>query len=401
MKDKLLSVAKSLRLTRLPALAEYLLRDEAISGKLILAAVGLALIAANTPFAPWYDALLHSEITLGVGDWHLTLSLQHWISEGLMMFFFLVVGLELKRELLQGELRHRKTAILPFAAAIGGMLVPALIYVAFNIGKDTIVGWAIPTATDIALAVGVLALLGNIVPSSVRIFILALAIVDDILAVVVIATFYNSSLDLLALAGLLVVAIQLFVFGRLKWLPMWLFVVEGVLLWLLAFVSGVHPAIAGVLLGLVAPLADGQGGEEQLAEKAERAIIPFSTLVVVPLFAFVSSGVHFDLTKLHADTIFSVGGGIVAGLVIGKTLGIVSASWIMVKLGFAQLPEGARWLHILGTGSLAGIGFTVAIFVADLAFKDESLIMTAKLGIFVASILAAFLGLMILKRIRA
>lgn len=401
MKDKLLRVTKTFRLIRLPALAEYLLRDEAISGKLILAAVGLALIAANTPLAPWYDALLHSKIVLGVGSWHLALSLQHWISEGLMMFFFLVVGLELKRELLHGELRHRKTAILPFAAAIGGMLVPALIYAAFNIGKDTITGWAIPTATDIALAVGVLALLGNSVPSSVRIFILALAIVDDILAVVVIAAFYNSSLDILALAGLFCVTIQLFVFGRLKWLPMWLFVIEGVLLWLLAFASGIHPAIAGALLGLVAPLADGQSGEEHIAEKVERAIIPFSTLVVVPLFAFVSSGVHFDLAKLHADTILSVGGGIVAGLVIGKTLGIIGASWIMVKLGFARLPEGARWLHILGTGSLAGIGFTVAIFVTDLAFTDESLIMTAKLGIFVASILAAFLGLMILKRIKA
>ncbi len=398
MKDKLLNFARLLRPNQLSALTEYLLKDEAISGKLILVAVALALLAANTPIAPWYEALLHTSLVVGVGSWNVSLDLLHWVSEGLMVFFFLVVGLELKRELVHGDLRHKRTAVLPFAAAVGGMLAPALLFTAFNAGKETIAGWAIPTATDIALAVGVLALLGNRIPSSVRIFILALAIVDDILAIVVIALFYNTDLNLTALAAVSVIALLMYALGKRRQLPVWAFIAGGVILWLLALSSGVHPSIIGALLGLIAPMSSRKHPEEQVAEKAERAMIPFSTLVVVPLFAFASAGIPFDLSKISGDTFIALGGGIVAGLVVGKALGIFGASWLMVKMGFARLPKGASWSHIIGIGSLAGIGFTVALFVTDLAFSSKEFVTTAKLSIFIASAIAALFGLLILRQ---
>jgi len=398
MKDTLFNFVRLLRPRRLSALAEQLLKDEAIGGKLILVAVVLALIAANTPIASWYDGLLHTELGVAIGSWSLSLDLSHWISEGLMVFFFLVVGLELRRELVRGELRHKQTAILPLAAAVGGMLVPALLFVMFNAGRETITGWAIPTATDIALAVGVLALLGNRIPSSVRIFILALAIVDDILAIVVIAAFYSTALNLTALVAVSVIALAVYLLGRRRLLPMWAFLVAGVVLWLLTLSSGIHPSIVGALLGLIAPMSSHKHPGDQIAEKTERAMIPFSTLVVVPLFAFASAGISFDLGGVSSDTFVSLGGGIIAGLVVGKALGVFGASWLMVKMNIARLPDQASWTHIVGVGSLAGIGFTVALFVTDLALKTPELVTTAKLSIFVASAIAAALGLFILSQ---
>lgn len=395
---QLFGISNLLHPARLSRLAERLLGDEAISGKLILVAVALALLVANTPLFPWYDALLHTKLTIGLGEWRISLDLLHWISEGLMAFFFLVVGLELKRELVHGELRHRQTAILPFAAAIGGMILPALLFAAFNAGKETINGWAIPTATDIALAVGILALLGNRIPPSIRIFILALAIVDDIIAVIVIAVFYSTSINLDALAAMAVIAVQMYLFGKLRLLPMWAFAVFGVVLWLLAFASGIHPSIAGAVLGLIAPMSGHRHPGEQIAERVERKIIPFSTLVVVPLFAFTNTGIRFDFQTLNSEAVTSLGYGIVFGLVFGKLLGIFGASWIVIKLGIAKLPDRSSWMHILGVGSLAGIGFTVAIFVADLSFEDPTLLTAAKLSIFIASVIAAVMGTTILRR---
>lgn len=401
MKDKFFSVAKYLHPSRISVIGAYLLKDEAISGKLIIVALVLALIAANTPLAPWYEMLLHSKLTMGIGEWNLSLDLKEWISEGLMVFFFLVVGLELKRELVYGELRHKETAILPFAAAVGGMIAPALIFVAFNFGNDTMAGWAIPTATDIALAVGILALLGDRIPSSVRIFLLALAIVDDIIAVIVIAAFYSTDLNIIVLASIFAVAGIIYWFGKFRTLPMWAFISGGVLLWLLTLESGIHPSIAGAILGLIAPIANKSKPGEQIAERVEKAMIPFTTLIVVPLFAFANTGITLGVTNFKIDTAVSLGGGIIAGLIFGKFLGIFGASWAMVKLGFARLPSGANWGHIVGIGLLAGIGFTVAIFVTDLAFTNSEYVMIAKLSIIKASAIAALIGLIVLRRTKA
>lgn len=397
MKDKLIFLAQRLRRTHITEPVEALLRDEAFSGKIILVAVALALIAANSPLMPWYDGLLHSELSLGFSDWNISLDIKHWISEGLMVFFFLVVGLELKRELLRGKLRRKETAILPLAAAIGGMIVPALIFVSFNLNRETISGWAIPTATDIALAVGILALLGDRIPASVRIFLLALAIVDDILAVIVIAIFYNTGLDVALLLAMLALAASVYLLGRFRLLPMWGFVIAGIVMWILSLDSGIHPSIIGALLGFIAPMISKTDIEEQLGEKVERAIIPLSTLVVVPLFAFANTGVNFKLNDINMDDAIPLGGGIIAGLVIGKIAGILGASWIMVKIGLAKLPENARWSHIVGIGSLSGIGFTVAIFVTDLSFTNPEYVTLAKLSIFAASAIAAVIGLLILR----
>lgn len=378
------------------SVAEYLLKDEAIGGKLILAALAVALVAANTPFAPWYEALFQSKFVIGFGDWQLSMDLRHWISEGLMTFFFLVAGLELKRELVAGELRHKAAAVLPFAAAVGGMIVPALIFVGFNVGRETIGGWAIPTATDIALAVGVLALLGSRIPSSIRIFLLALAIVDDILAIIVIAVFYNSDLHVAALIAMIAVAGSIYWLGKYRSLPLWLFGIGGVALWLLTLESGIHPSIAGAALGLIAPLASRGRPDMQIAERIEKAMVPLAALVVVPLFAFANTGIALGSVDLRGDTAALLGASIITGLVLGKFIGIFGASWVMVKLGFASLPTGASWRHIAGVGFLAGIGFTVAIFVTDLAFTNPQYVMVAKISIIVASVVAALIGLAIL-----
>lgn len=369
------------------------MKDEAVSGKLIMIALALALLAANSPLSEWYESVLHSNLTVGLDTWNLSLDLRDWISEGLMVFFFLVVGLELKREIVHGELRRKESALLPFAAAIGGMVVPALIYVAFNLGKVTIGGWAIPTATDIALAVGVIALLGSRIPTSIRIFLLALAIVDDILAVIIIAVFYSTNLNVTALISMAVLTLIIYLLCRFMRLPMWGFALGGAAIWLLTFESGTHPSITGAILGLIAPVNSGK----RIAERTEKALIPFTTLVVVPLFVFANTGISLDIGKLDSDTAWSIGGGIVAGLVLGKLAGIVGASWLMVKAGFARLPSGSSWKHIVGVGSLAGIGFTVAIFVTDLAFSDTDYIHAAKLSIFFASTIAATIGMITLR----
>lgn len=398
MKSKLIRLIQKIGQKDVSDLVEILLKDEASSGRIILAAVTLALIVANSPLMPWYDSILRSEFTIGFHDWNVTLDIKHWISEGLMVFFFLVVGLELKRELLYGKLRHKETAILPLVAAVGGMFVPALIFAVFNFGEETISGWAIPTATDIALAVGILALLGDRVPASARIFLLALAIVDDILAVIVIAIFYNTGLNLSAIAIIAGLALTIYLLGKARKLQMWNFMLGGIILWILALHSEIHPSIIGALLGFIAPMASTKRKEEQLGERIERKIIPFSTFFVVPLFAFANTGIRFDLANIiDIEATLPLGGGIIIGLVLGKTIGIFGASWLMVRSGLAKLPNGTTWSHLLGIGSLAGIGFTVAIFVTDLSFTNPTYVLLAKLSIFTASAIAAVTGLIVLR----
>lgn len=400
MKPTIQTLAERLHPKRLNALAAYLLRDEAIGGKFILIALALALLAANTPLQGSYESFWHTKLSLGLGDWALTMDLRHWVSDGLMTFFFLVVGLELKRELVRGELKEFKKAALPFVAALGGMALPALIYTAFNYGQDTLRGWAIPTATDIALAIGLLALLGKRIPSSVRLFILTLAIVDDIAAVIIIALFYSSGVSVLALMVGTLIAILIYTLGRSGRLGLLLFGVLGAGLWLAFYAAGIHPSISGALLGFIAPLARKDPALPSLAERTEHAIIPVSALFVVPLFAFANTGLHLADVSIAGEAVTRLAAGIVFGLVVGKALGISGAVWIAVRFGWARLPSHASWLHVIGVSLLAGIGFTVSIFVTELAFTDIRLIESAKASIFVASALSGVLGLLVLRRAR-
>jgi NhaA family Na+:H+ antiporter len=398
LKNKLAQIAQQLHPTRLSALASYLLKDEAISGKLIIVATILALLAANSALSSLYNSFLHTNLTMGLGSWMLSNDLRHWIDEGLMAIFFLVVGLELKRELVRGELRKIKTATLPFAAALGGMIVPALIYMALNRGSASFSGWAIPMATDIAFAVGILALLGKRVPSSIRLFLLTLAIVDDIGAVIVIAVFYSSGINVFMLAIAAIIAALILVLQKLHLLNMPVFVLAAVGIWLAINASGVHPSIAGAIIGLLAPLVVRSSNKGPVAESLERFTIPVSTLIVVPLFAFANTGIVLSLSSLKDVSALSIAGGNILGLIVGKVLGILGASWLVVKLEYAELPAGANWSHIIGVGFLAGIGFTVAIFVTELAFTSEDYVTIAKLSIFVASVVGAFIGLAVLRR---
>lgn len=397
MERKILKIAKAFHPARMSELAAYLLKDEAVSGKFIIAATILALIAANTALQSHYETLWNTHLNIGLGNWSIDKDLRHWIDEALMAIFFLVVGLELKRELVRGELRRFRTAALPFAAALGGMLVPAAIYVIFNMNTEAANGWAIPMATDIAFAIGILALLKKAIPASIRLFLLTLAIVDDIGAVLVIALFYSQGIDVWMLgvaAGMCAILITL---AMKRKLTMPVYIIGCVVLWLAINASGVHASIAGALMGLLAPLTSFDKRKESIAERAEHAMIPVSTFIVVPLFAFANTGVVLSLSSLEDKTATPIAAGIILGLVVGKVVGIVGASWLMIKLKYADLPSGSHWNHMLGVGLLAGIGFTVSIFVTELAFEQESFVTVSKLSIFIASAISGCLGLLILK----
>lgn len=374
-----------------------MLKDEAISGKLIIGVTLLALVAANTALGAMYSELWHTNLSIGLGNWVLEKNLKHWVDDGLMALFFLVIGLELKREIVNGELHRFKTAVLPFAAAIGGMVVPALIYMALNhAGGESSRGWAIPMATDVALAVGIIAFIGKSIPSSIRIFLLMLAIVDDIGTIVVIALFYNVGVHVpMLIAVVILVAIALLL-QKKKWLTMPSFIVLAVLIWLAIDASGVQAGIAGAIVGLLAPLTTHRSGQP-IAERLERFAIPVSTLIVVPIFVFANTGISLAPSSFQDSRAAFIAGGIILGLVVGKFVGVFGTSWLMVKLRFAELPTGANWGHIVGVGLLAGIGFTVSIFVTELAFDQQQLIAISKLSIFVASIVSGALGLLVLR----
>lgn len=397
LKNVFINLARKLRPTRLSKLATYLLKDEAISGKLIIVAVILALIVTNTPLNEAYESLWHTNFSIGLGDWSLSLDLRHWVNDALMAIFFLVVGLELKRELITGELREFKTAILPIAAAIGGMVVPALIYILINHGGEGFRGWAIPMATDIAIVIGLLALLGSRVPSSIRLFLLTLAIVDDIAAVIVIAVFYSTGVSIGILGLVAALSGIVLLLQKMKLLSLPLFIVIAILLWLLINASGIHPSIAGALIGLLAPLTLVGRHKKSVAERLEKFMIPISTLLVVPLFAFANAGITMSLGSFHSISAEPISLGIIFGLVVGKFVGIAGVSWLLIKLGVSKLPRDSNWGHIIGVAMLAGIGFTVSIFVTNLAFNQEQFTMVAKLSIFAASIISAILGLVTLR----
>ena len=363
----------------------------------------VALAWANSPWGPSYESLWSTRLDLGVEGWHLPQDLRHWVNDALMALFFFVVGVEIKRELVAGELRDRRAAALPVAAAVGGMLVPALVYLAFNAGAETARGWGVPTATDIAFAVGVLAVAGAGVPSSLKVSLLALAIVDDIGAILLIALFYSGALSWPAavMGAALLGAMALLRKREVTRIPVYLLLGLGV--WLATFRSGLHSTVAAVAVGLLAP-ATPPGGESadlsashSTATRLLDALHPWTSFVVIPLFALANAGVALSGDALGAAWTSSVTIGIVVGLVLGKPAGILVGAWAGGKLGAAGLPEDATPSQAVGVASVAGIGFTVSLFMANLAFRTSAQVDEAKVGILAGSIVAGLVGAAVLR----
>jgi len=372
------------------------LRAETTGGILLLVGTVVALVWANSAASGAYEHL--REIVIGPSVLHLDLSLEQWASDGLLTIFFFVVGLELKREIVDGELRRPATAALPIVAAIGGMAVPALLYTAVNAGRGDVNGWAIPTATDIAFAVAVLAVVGRSLPSSLRAFLLTLAVVDDLLAIIVIAVFYSDSIALLWL-GLSVVVVAVFaVLTRRGIASPWLLIPLGLLAWALMHASGVHATIAGVLLGLVVPGVAPPNGHS-LAERFEHRWRPVSAGVAVPLFALVAAGVGVSTDSLAAALRDPVAQGIAIGLVLGKPVGILGTTWLVSRLTKTPLADGLAWRDVAAVGFVAGIGFTVSLLIGALAFPEGSVAAeNVRVSVLAASVVAALLGALLLSR---
>jgi NhaA family Na+:H+ antiporter len=402
------------------------LRIESAGSVLLLVATIAALLWVNLPFHGWaegYDRFWHTPIALEIGSWRIEESLQHWVNDGLMTIFFFVVGLEIKHEMVHGDLRDPRTAALPIVAAVGGMVVPALIYVAIAGGPETGAGWGIPMATDIAFAVGVLGLLGRRIPSAARLFLLTLAIVDDIGAILVIAVFYTADLSFVWLAVAVALIALMAVLRALRVWAIPVYVVIGIGAWFALLESGVHATLAGVAIGLLTPagallrpevatdyavegLRDNDldadelrrlrfliGESVPMVERLQTRLHPLSAYVVLPVFALANAGVALGGGVLGEALTSTVGLGIGAGLVLGKPLGIALACFIAVRLGVARMPEGTGWLQVIGVGAVAGIGFTVSLFIAGLSFPGSPVLTDdAKVGILVASMVAAAVG---------
>ena len=369
--------------------------SEAASGIVLLASAGCALAWANSPWQPAYQSMFHHLLLVGSGSLRLDLTVHQWINDCLMALFFLLVGLEIKREMLAGELASPRKAALPIAAAIGGMVAPALLYAALNGGGTGASGWGIPMATDIAFALGIAALMGPRVPVSLKVFLAAVAIVDDIGAVLVIAVFYTASIAWASLALVGAVVLVLVLLNRAGVQHAAPYLLLGIVLWLSVLSSGIHPTIAGVLLAFTIP-ASARGDESSLLEKLEHALGTPIAFFVVPLFAFANAGVPIGGAPSRGLSL-PVLGGVVIGLVLGKPLGISLASWLAVRMRIATLPDSVSWRMLRGVSWLGGIGFTMSLFVGTLAFADEALLDSAKVGVLLASCVAACMGWLMLR----
>ncbi|MET1279787.1 Na+/H+ antiporter NhaA [Vibrio navarrensis] len=358
---------------------------ESAGGILLVIAAAIAMVIANTSLNDIYQSVLHSYV--------FGMSVSHWINDGLMAIFFLLIGLEVKRELLEGALKSKETAIFPAIAAVGGMLAPALVYVLFNSGDPQAVqGWAIPAATDIAFALGIMALLGKRVPVSLKVFLLALAIIDDLGVVVIIALFYSGDLSTLALTIGFIMTGVLFLLNAKEVTKLTWYIVVGIILWAAVLKSGVHATLAGVVIGFAIPL-NGKKGEHSPLKHMEHALHPYVAFAILPLFAFANAGISLEGVSMSGLTSM-LPLGIALGLLIGKPLGIFSFSWVAVKTGVARLPEGITFRHIFAVSVLCGIGFTMSIFISSLAFGGVSpeYDTYARLGILMGSTTAAVIG---------
>lgn len=373
------------------------LKSGSAGGVILLCCVIVSLIIANSPLRAAFEQLLATELGRDFGSVHLRYSLSLWINDGLMTIFFLMVGLEIKRELVEGELSSPRKAALPIVAALGGVLVPASIYHFFNQGTETAAGWGIPMATDIAFAIAIITMLGRKVPVALKIFLAALAIVDDLMAILVIAVFYTTELHMtyLAYAGALFALLVVFNRAGVKRLAFYL--IPGVFIWYFIHHSGIHATIAGVLVAMTLPTTP--GAEESPLEKLEHMLFKPVNFMIMPLFALVNTNIHFEAGMLDG-LLTPLGLGIVLGLVVGKPIGITLISWIAVKLRLCVLPDKAGWSHIIGAGMLAGIGFTMSIFIALLSFTGKDFLLSeAKFAVLVASSISGILGSVMLSMV--
>tara|TARA_B100000700_G_scaffold330119_1_gene454772 strand:- start:856 stop:2232 length:1377 start_codon:yes stop_codon:yes gene_type:complete len=410
------------------------LHVEASGGFVLLFAAVAALIWANSPWSDSYYNFWHTDFELVIGSYHMggeshQLTLETLVNDALMVIFFFVVGLEIKRELVSGQLKDPKAAALPVIAAIGGMVFPAVVYLAFNASGDASSGWGIPMATDIAFAVGVISLLGKRIGRPLKVFLLSLAIADDIGAIVIIAIFYTSDLSMSWFIAALVIMGIIILMRRLHIWYIPIYIVLGTALWLATFESGVHATIAGVVLGLATPAKPQQTKEEGLAalewlrdkgeniypvdvrltamelresrvsvaERIESALHPISSFIIIPIFALANAGVNMGDGLLQDAATSPVTWGIGLGLIIGKIFGITFMTWLGMKLPFTSSPTGLNFLSLLGLAATAGIGFTVSLFITNLAFDDMTIINESKIGILFASVLAGILGLLLLR----
>jgi NhaA family Na+:H+ antiporter len=363
------------------------------SGIFLFSCLFLSLLIANSPLGGDFNRFLQTQIGFENDAIHLRYPIVLWINDGLMAIFFLLVGLEIKREVVEGELSSPKKAILPIICAVGGAIVPALIYILFNSGTPTAVGWGIPMATDIAFALAILSLVSKKVPVSLKIFLAALAIVDDLLAILVIAVFYSSELHYLNLVYAGAILTLLFLFNRFGIKNLAFYLIPGVLIWYFVHHSGIHATIAGVLTALTLPTT--VDDKESPLERLEHALTKPVSFLIIPVFALANTNIRFE-DGMVEGLFTGLGMGIVLGLVIGKPVGILLISWLSVKLKISQLPNQAGWIHILGVGLLAGIGFTMSIFISILSFADPMIVQEAKFSILIGSVISGFLGYLIL-----
>ncbi len=360
-------------------------------GILLMACVVLSLGIANSPLGAGFEQLLETEFGFNWGALHLKYPVLLWVNDGLMAVFFLLVGLEIKRELMDGELSSARKAALPVFGALGGVMVPALIFIGLNAGRETAGGWAIPMATDIAFALAIITLLGDKVPVTLKIFLAALAIVDDLMAILVIAIFYSGELEYTYLIIALGIFLLLLLLNRLGIKSLWAYLLPGVLIWYFVHHSGIHATIAGVLTAFTIPTKGGAGQESPLL-KLEHALNQPVNLLIMPVFALANTNIEF-VDGMLAGLVTPLGLGIVLGLFLGKPLGIFLLSWISVKTGLSSMPGKAGWKHLFGVGMIAGIGFTMSIFIALLSFAGQEMLMAeAKFSVLVASVLSGIAG---------
>ena len=369
---------------------------EAASGLLLLISAIIALIISNSNFSSLYFEILESYFFVGINNFGIELSVLHWINDALMAIFFFFVTLEIKREFLQGELSNRKQALLPIIAAIGGMLVPALLYIYINFqNSETLNGWAIPSATDIAFSLGVLSLLGSRVPISLKVFLTALAIIDDLGAIVIIAFFYSGDLDIYYLALLLITFFVLFILNKANIEKFFPYLILGLVLWFFTHESGIHATISGVLLAIAIPHRKKEK-DFSLLLKIEHSISPYVAFGIMPLFALANAGV--SLNGINLNSLLSpVPLGILLGLFLGKQIGVFLFSIISIKLKIAKMPNNSNWLSLYGVGILTGIGFTMSLFIGNLAFVENTqYISGVKIGVLAGSLLSTLFGYFLL-----
>ena len=384
------------------AFKEFLKKDSSV-GILLMIATGLAMLFANSQLAVFYDYFLDTPIEVRLGRHiHIAKPMLLWINDGLMAIFFLLIGLEVKREVLAGQLSSRAQIALPGIAALGGMLAPALIYVMINAGDSTALnGWAIPAATDIAFALGILALAGNRVPASLKIFLLALAIMDDLGAIVIIALFYSGDLATSSLILAAICLVALVILNRLKVMQITPYMWVGALLWIFVLKSGVHATLAGVALAFAIPLKNPRDPDHSPLEYLEHELHPWVSFLILPVFAFANAGIPFAGMSF-GDLFHAVPLGIMLGLVVGKLVGVYGFSIAAVKMGLAQMPKGASGQHLFGVAALCGVGFTMSLFIGGLAFEHtggdaETYLLTHRMGILAGSLVAGIAGYLILK----